>query len=86
MTILLPPPPDTPVARRAPDDLFLSPGRWHFMRGDQKTVCGQILSGLHPVIKAHLGDPQVKAKDMCRECWPWSGDDTFQLELKLEAA
>lgn len=75
MTHLLPPPPDTPVARRGPDPMFRQAGKWHIMRGEQKTMCGQILVSLYQIDRATLGDPLVLSSDMCRECWPWEAND-----------
>ena len=68
MAILLAPPPQTKVIRRARSELS-PPGTWHLLKDGRERVllCGDFINHLHNVDVATLA--QIPAADLCVKCW-----------------
>lgn len=78
MAHLIPP---TQVKRRRPYFEHPKPGKWHVCRDNpQMAVCGVVMSE-HATWYTWEASTieRVRARDLCRECWPYEAVDTPDL-------
>lgn len=78
MARLIPP---VTVRRRLPYFEHPKPGKWHICKSNPNyAACGITMCEQLPWRTWETSTvDKVKAKDLCRDCWPYEADDTADL-------
>lgn len=76
MAKLILPPQSMIVTRRKAGLDKKTPGLWHFMKTNRKTLCGYLIPGLYDIETSTLG--KIKGKELCQACWRFEKVESHQ--------